>query len=152
MTTTYRDHPVSLSYGAVEPLAGMTDDEHAAVRARRARLDRTAEYLRGKTPAEALGVPDATLDQLQVMLWQPDTCGCKIALAHAPGVEPRGLRIERTCPAHAHLGTAEELHTALLAENRAKNAHVAAEAERLGVASDEIAWGLDAQRRPVTRG
>lgn len=152
MTTTYRNYPVSAEYGAIEPLAAMTDEEQAAVRARRARLDRIAEYLGPRSPAEALGQPEATLDQVQVMLWSPDTCACKIALAHAPGVEPRAVRIERTCPAHADIDTPGALYAALLSENRAKNAAVAAEAARLGVPAESVEWTMDAGRAPVVAG
>lgn len=149
MTPIYRNHPVSPAYGTIEPLAGMTDEEQTAARQRRTRLDRIVEYLGDKSPAQALGVSDATLDQVQVMLWSPDTCGCKIALAHAPGVEPRPLRVERACPAHADL---EDAHTVVLAENRAKNAHVAAEAARRGVPAESVEWEMDAQRKPMIRG
>lgn len=150
--STYRNHSLSPDYGPIDPLPSMSDEEQAAVRARRARLDRTASYLGDRNPAEVLGEPGATLDQIQVMIWEPDTCGCKIVLAHAEGIEPRALSIVRNCPAHAGIAAPAELQGVLMTENRAKNALVAAEAVRLGVPPAEVQWHMDAQRRPVSRG
>jgi hypothetical protein len=156
------EHDVSDAFGAIEPVAGMSDRELREVGNRRRILDKVVEALDGADPGDYF--PGKTIGDIGGQVWQPDTCNCRflqltlrtrgvapsapvahralaVCAAHAAGTEAR------TDPDKAKRRQAGELaHGRVLAENQHKNQSLQVVAEAAGVEPQQIGWQFAADR------
>jgi hypothetical protein len=149
---TYR---VSDQFGPIDYADSMDTAARMAVEARRRTLDNIVRFLAGRAVADALGA-EATLDQVHGNVWEPDTCGCRVAVLFDHYGDPatrehKPHRTHRHCTHHEHCTNPHEHHAELVAENRHKNQAVSAVAAAAGIAVAEVEWSHNAQRELVVK-
>lgn len=88
----------------------------------------------------------------QVTIWNPDTCGCEVAI-HWDDTEPEDarqhtFRVRKRCPAHV-TAAAVEAGPTVHEENTRKNRAVAKAAAELGIDPTTIGHGYEGPDRTL---